>query len=112
MNTMKKNIAFAKYKDRKMSRQEKINRLPAEQKQNLRNHYGKIAKCNTAELLEYSKILYKQKNKMPLIIKSLLFEAIDSRREQLNGNLDQILECNNKKAVSEFMKGRGKCTIK
>jgi len=89
-----------------MSRQERINRLSQEAKENLRNHYGKIAKCNTAELLEFSKTLYKKKNKMPLIIKSLLFEAIDSRREQLNGNLDEILESDNKKAISEFMKGR------
>ena len=87
-----------------MTRQEKLNRLSAETKQYLRNHFNKIAECNTKQLLEYSQELHKKRNKFAKFTLDVLFEAVDMRRNHLNSNSDEVAENNEKRAIREFMK--------
>ena len=91
------------------SKMSKLKKLNGEQRKSLAEQYNIIAECNTSELLEYSKDVYKLKNKFSKVVMDALFEAIDMRRTHLNSNLDERVACENKKAINAFIvKGRVK----
>ena len=73
---------------------------------NLKTEKKHIAECNSKELLEYSKALYKAEYPQDVI--DTLFEAVEARRDVLNSDNDKVVECERRKAIDAFIKEKKK----
>ena len=82
-----------------------IKKLPFTIQKKINAHMNVIKTLRSSELLEYSKGL-KASRDITQDIKDYLFRAIDLRTVKINSGLDTKQECEHKKMVNEFLKGR------
>ncbi len=81
-----------------------IEKLPQEDRKRIKAHEAKIGELNSAELLDYSKALQRQKSLIGVNVCNYLFEAIDARTKQLNTQSIKVVQCRDRDMVKQFQK--------
>ena len=81
-----------------------ISKLPKEIQLKIKAHQDKISELSSAELLEYSKNLYKIKEDLGKEVTDFLFNEIDKRTAYLNSGHEKVKVCADAEMIKKFKK--------